>query len=139
MKETGRVVEVTGTQACIEVAPNKACKTCPACTICRPQGTVRYIEADNRVDAHVGDEVCIETSTKQSLVAILLVFGVPVALALVGLIAGTSLGNLPSMILGVIGFVAGLAVAKIFNSIFTRRHILPRVTEIKHHAKGLTL
>ena len=139
MTETGRVVEIIGTQARIEVAPNKACRTCPACTVCRPHGAVRHIEAENRVDAHVGDEVCIETSTTQSMVAILLVFGVPVVLALVGLIIGTSLGNLPSMILGVIGFAVGLAVAKIFNNIFTRKHLLPRVTEIKRFAKDLTL
>jgi len=139
VKEIGTVVEITGTQARIEVTPNKACRTCPACTVCRPQGTVRHIEADNRVDAHVGDEVCIETSTKQSLVAILLVFGVPVVLALVGLVVGASLGNLLSMILGVTGFIAGLVVAKIFNNIFTRKQLLPRVTEIRRHAKDLTL
>ncbi|KPK72975.1 hypothetical protein AMJ87_03060 [candidate division WOR_3 bacterium SM23_60] len=139
MKETGRVVEITDTQARIEVASNKACRTCPASLVCRPHGTVRYVEAENHVDAQVGDEVCFETSTRQSMTAIVLVFGVPVVLALIGLIVGATRGNLLSIILGVIGFATGLAVAKIVNNLFSPRHFLPRITEITRHAKDLTL
>ncbi len=139
MKETGRVVEVTDTQALIEVAPNKACRTCPASLVCRPQGTARYVDAENQVDAQVGDEVCFETSTRQSMTAIVFVFGVPVVLALIGLIVGATRGNLLSIILGVIGFAVGLAVAKIVNNFFSPRHLLPRITEITRHAKDLTL
>jgi positive regulator of sigma E activity len=107
--------------------------------MCQPQGTARYVEADNRLDARVGDDVCIEIPTIQSMIAMVLVFGVPVVLALIGLILGAFFGNVPSMLLGAIGFVAGLVIAKIINDVFARTYFLPRVVEIARQAKDLTL
>lgn len=138
MREQGRIIEIEGTRAKIQVEPSEACKTCPACNFCRPQGGVRIIEVDNQINADMGDEVRIETSAKQSIVALFLVFGAPVLLGLAGLLLGASLGDVLSVICGVIGFVLGLSCAKIFNNYYARRHFLPSITEVVHPAKDLT-
>lgn len=138
MREQGRIIDTDGTRAHVQIEPSEACKTCPACSFCRPRGGVQILEVENQIDAHIGDEVRIETSAQKSLVALFLVFGAPVLLGLAGLLLGASRGDVLSVIFGVIGFVLGLVCAKIFNNYYARRHFLPSITEVLHPAKDLT-
>lgn len=138
MREQGKIVDMEGTRAKVQIEPSEACKTCPACSFCRPHGGVRILEVENQINAHIGDEVRIETSAQKSMVAFFLVFGAPVLLGLAGLLLGAALGDVFSVICGIIGFVLGLVCAKIFNNYYARRHFLPSITEILHPAKDLT-
>jgi positive regulator of sigma E activity len=131
VREKGKVVEVTGSRAKIRLEPSEACKDCPSCNFCRPVGSVRIVEAENRIGAHVGDEVYIEISPRESLIAIFLFFGLPVLLGLLGLLIGIQYSEGHSIFFGVGAFAIGLIVAKLINNILGRRHrFLPHIVSI---------
>ncbi len=131
MREIGKVVEVSGARARIRLEPSEACKNCPSCNFCRPVGSTRIVEAENRIGAHVGDEVNIEISPQESLTAIFLFFGLPVLLGLIGLVIGMHYSEGHSIFLGIGAFVLGLIVAKLMNNILGRRHhFLPHVVSV---------
>jgi len=92
---------------------------------------VRIVEAENRIGAHVGDEVYIEISPRESLIAIFLFFGLPVLLGLLGLLIGIQYSEGHSIFFGVGAFAIGLIVAKLINNILGRRHrFLPHIVSI---------
>ena len=131
MKEKGTVIEATNRVAKVSLEPSASCGSCPAGHFCRPSGGIRIIEAENGVDAHVDDVVCVEIPAKSGLIAIFLLFGLPVLLALIGLLIGTSYSETFSIIFGIIGFVAGLVFAKILNNMLgAKQRLLPRIVEI---------
>ncbi len=136
MREKGKVVEMADFIAKISLEPSEACKDCPSCNFCRPSGSTRIIEVENRIGAQVGDEVFIEISHKKSLIAILLLFGVPVLLGLIGLVVGAHYSEGYSVFLGISGFVLGLILAKVINNIFRRTHKLsPHIVEVTRSKK----
>ena len=60
-----------------------------------------------------------------------LLFGLPVVLAVLGLVFGTQWGEKWSLVLGISGFVLGLIIAKIIDMLLVRKPLLlPRITEI---------
>ncbi len=131
MKEKGRIVEITGSVAKVSLEPGEACKDCPYGNMCRPTGDIRIIRVKNSIGAEVNDEVYIGISAKSELIAIFLLFGLPVILGLIGLLIGTRYSEIHSIILGLIGFALGLIIAKIINNIFNNRHkLLPHIIEI---------
>lgn len=131
MRERGKVVEVSGARARIRLEPSEACKDCPSCNFCRPVGSVRIVEAENRIGAHAGDEVYIEISPRESLTAIFLFFGLPVLLGLIGLLIGIQYSEVYSIFLGIGAFAVGLIVAKLINNIVSRRHqLLPHIVKV---------
>ena len=130
MKEKGKVIEITGFVARISLEPSEACKNSPSGYVCRPEGSVRIVEAENRIGANVGDEVYIETSPKVGLIAIFLLFGVPVILGLIGLLIGMRIGEIYSILCGIVGFAVGLLFAKIINNILGGRgKFLPHIVK----------
>ncbi len=131
MREKGRVIEVSNHIAKVSLEPNESCRNCPAGHFCRPSGGVRVIEVENRIEAHPEDVVHIEIPTKSGFMAMFLLFGVPVLLALVGLLIGARYSETFSIILGFGGFILGLVFAKILNNSLAARHkLLPRIVEI---------
>ncbi len=130
MKEKGKVIAISASLAKISLEPSEACKNCPACNVCRPAGSVRIVEAENEIGAKIGDEVYIETSSKIGLIAIFLLFGMPVILGLIGLLIGMRYGEIYSIFCGIAGFALGLLCAKIINNILGgRRKFLPHIVE----------
>ncbi|UCC12827.1 MAG: SoxR reducing system RseC family protein [candidate division WOR-3 bacterium] len=131
MQERGRVVELEGRMAKIAIEETGACNKCPAGGMCRPAGGKRYLEALNTVRAQVGDTVLFELSTGYSLLAIMLFFGLPVFLGLVGLIVTAGRGEIVTVIVGTAGFGFGLLIAKVVNDVLAaRRTLLPRIIEV---------
>ncbi len=131
MRERGKVVEVSGSRARISLVPSEACKDCPSCGFCRPAGSTRIIETENSVGAQVGDEVYIEISPRESLIAVFLFFGLPVLLGLIGLLIGIGYGEIYSVVLGIGAFAVGLILAKLINDILSRKQtFLPHIVEV---------
>jgi positive regulator of sigma E activity len=131
MQEHGRVVEHDDGTVKIVIEETEACKKCPACGMCRPAGGKRYIQALNQAGARVGDSVLFEISAPYSLFAIMLFFGLPVFLGLVGLIVSAGRGELVTIIIGSAGFAIGLLIAKVINDVLAaRRTLMPRVIEV---------
>ena len=136
MQERGRVVEVEGNMVKITVEETDACKKCPASGICRPAGGKRYITALNDTGAQVGDSVLFYVAAPYSLFAVMLFFGLPVFLGLVGLILTSARGEIVTVIVGSTGFALGLLIAKVVNDILAaRRALLPRVIKVLHRHK----
>lgn len=131
MREKGKVVELAGFVAKVSLEPSEACKDCPSCNLCRPAGDVRIVEVENKIGANVGDEVYIEISPKVGLIAVFLLFGLPVILGLVGLLVGNHYSEIHSVIFAIAGFALGLIFVKIINDILgTRRELLPYIVKI---------
>jgi positive regulator of sigma E activity len=130
MRETGSVIKIEGAIAKVSLVPSEVCKRCPACNFCRPAGGVRIIEVENRYDAHVGDEVYVEISPKIGLMAMFLLFGIPVILGLIGLVIGNLYSEIYSVVFGVVGFAGGLAFAKIINDFVSKHKFVPYIVEI---------
>lgn len=136
MQERGRVVEIEGIMAKIAIEETGACSKCPAGGMCRPAGGKRYLQALNNIQARVGDTVLFELSTRYSLLAIMLFFGLPVLLGLIGLIVTAGRGEILTVIVGTAGFGIGLLIAKVVNNVLAaRRTLLPRIIEVLHRDK----
>lgn len=137
MREKGQVTEITGSLAMVCLEPSDACKKCPSSDFCRPQGNVRIIEVKNTVDAKIGDCVYIETPPRAGLLAIFLLFCLPVVLGLIGILLGVKYGEIFSVIFGVAGFTIGLIFAKLINNILGHKHkLLPHIIEITERERA---
>jgi positive regulator of sigma E activity len=131
VRERGKVIEVSGSRARISLVPSEACKDCPSCGFCRPVGNTRIIETGNSVGAQIGDEVYIEISPRESLIAVFLFFGLPVLLGLIGLLIGIKYGEIHSVVLGIGAFAIGLILAKVINDILSHKQtFLPHIVEV---------
>ena len=82
MKQIGKVVEINADMAKIEVDKVSACDMCENAAHCVEKCKKVYATASNTVNAEVGDTVEIETETGMVLLNSVLVFLVPVLLAI---------------------------------------------------------
>ena len=88
------------------------------------------MEAGNRIGAKVGDEVLVETSAKQSMIAVFFLFVFPVLLGLSAMLI-TNRRGWYMVISGLVGFALGLMFAKIMDTYFRKRgKLLPNVVEV---------
>jgi positive regulator of sigma E activity len=133
MREMGTVIETTHYSARVLLQSCEMCKTCAAGYLCRPSGNDRIIEAENTIDAHIGDEVCIEISSRIGFLALFLLFGLPIILGVTGLCIGAQQSDTHALAYGIVGLVCGLIIAKIVNNILSKHQkLLPRIIEIVH-------
>ncbi|MEO0091829.1 MAG: SoxR reducing system RseC family protein [candidate division WOR-3 bacterium] len=123
MEEVGKIIEVKGTIAKIEITPTGGCAHCSQAKICNPLGNnKKVIELNNSIDAQVGDWVKIEIKEKHRVLSLLLVLGLPVMLFLIGVFLGKHLGgDKSSAILGGVGLALGFFVVKIINSYIIKK------------------
>jgi sigma-E factor negative regulatory protein RseC len=132
MRSIGRVIELLGSEATVCFEPGEACKKCDAGTLCHGAGSKHTVLVENPLGAQVGDNVCVEQSPRKALLSAFIVFGLPVLLAVLGLVVGARWAEAWSIILGITGFVIGLIIAKILDNMLVRKKLwLPRITEIR--------
>jgi len=149
MRETGTVIRLCGGRAAIRIespAP-EVCRSCRACQAIGPDrsGFVLWVDADDLAAHPVqeGDQVTIDVALPSPWRAILLVFVVPLAALLTGLVLGsqwtalqrwTGLGPQGAGLVG-----GGVLIALAFVVVwmgerrFEKRH-RPRVVEVKRPA-----
>ena len=131
MRRVGRVIALNESRATVCFEPGAACKKCDAGVLCHAAGSKHTILVENNEHAQVGDDVYVEQSSGRALLSAFLLFGLPVILAVLGLIIGTRWGETWSVICGISGFVLGLIVAKIINNLLARNSLfLPHITEV---------
>lgn len=92
MEEIGKVVELKGEMATVEMSAKGACDCCAARIICRPGGDKMYTEALNQAHAEVGQMVKVEMTPKSAVEAAVLLFIVPVGFLVLGLVVFRGLG-----------------------------------------------
>lgn len=123
MEETGKIVELNGNRAKIEINTSGGCAQCGQAHVCNPLGqNKKVIELKNTINAQVGDWVKIEIKEKNRIVSILVVFGIPIFLFLIGVIIGHQIsGDKMSAILGGLGLILAFLIAKIINNYLIKK------------------
>ncbi len=142
MQETGDVIQVRANRAAVQIRGQRT-ERCAGCTACRAlgeHGLVLWIETP---DLRVGDRVTVDVPLVSPWRALLLVFGVPLAAVVAGIVAGSEWAWLQAALglgadsaglaLGALGGLAAFAAAWLADRRFSRRH-RPRVLEIHRPA-----
>ncbi len=118
MRETGKVVSIASGRAQVEVAAKEECGHCSAHGVCNWTGTsVRKVLAVDRAGVKAGDLVEIEIGAGTGAQTNLLVFGIPVALMLGGVLLGGLVlrRDMWSAILAGVGLVLGFGIVKVID------------------------
>jgi len=132
MEETGKIIELIGTKAKIEITPSSLCGKCAQEKVCNPFGqNKKLIELNNTVNGQINDLVKIEIRAKSQVLTILLVFGLPALLFVIGVIIGQKIGGdkLATIFAG-IGLIIAYVIVKIINNrIANKGNELARIIE----------
>jgi len=90
--EIGKIVEINGDVASVELLENDHCHSCGAKMICRPGDTGRRIlKLRNTLNASVGNRILIEQSDKNQLKLAFMQYGFPLLGFLITIIIASSL------------------------------------------------
>ena len=131
MRRKGKVIAVEGSKATVCFEAGESCTKCEARNYCQTAGSTQSVIVENDIGASIGDEVYVEQTPGVGLAAASILFGIPVILALIGMILGSRWSEIRALLLAVVFFAAGLIIVKIVNNIIARRSaFLPRITEI---------
>jgi sigma-E factor negative regulatory protein RseC len=97
LRETGRVIEVSGTMVKVVVTRHSSCESCGACGIgAKPE--IDFL-LKNDIGAQVGDRVVIEIRSNALFKAAFLVYTIPLAALIIGFLLGQRIGALQGMAL----------------------------------------
>jgi len=102
----GRVVDVKGSRAWVEIHREEACARCQSASLCHAlggRGALR-VEAENAVGARLGQKVELFTSRSFGLLAAFFVYFVPAILFVGGVVIGAELLAWPAWGSGLLGF-----------------------------------
>ncbi len=94
MIEKGRVVEIRGNIAKVELDPNDKCSGCPASGICELVGGdsgKRFMEVEKKSEIKVGDKVKIEIKSGYFLKGTIFLFLIPAVSFIIGAAVGQTL------------------------------------------------
>ncbi len=131
MRRKGRVIATRHSQATVCFEPGKTCEKCDARQLCQGKGSRQTIVAQNQAGARVDDEVDVEQSPGVGLISAFLLFGLPVLLAVFGLVLGLRWGESIAILIGISSFVLGLVIAKLINNFLARKALfLPKIVNI---------
>lgn len=108
MNQTGRVVSLNGDMATVQIQRVTSCgDNCASCKGgCSP--TQMFVEAENSVNASVGQYVKLKTETKTVMKAAFLVYIVPLLGLVIGIFLGIALGDSVGYSNEIVGIVMGL-------------------------------
>ena len=122
-ESVGTVVKVRKSTAYIERIKSDACGGCKACILGR-EGNKLVLPANNEVCAKVGDKVSFTLPPPRPILAIVMLFILPLTLMICALIIPLSLGvsEINSILLSIGGAVVGFAIVLLFDKlIFSRK------------------
>ncbi len=91
MEEKGRIIEVEGSLARVEIERKSACGTCRACTL--GMGNTMITEAENPLGAKIGQRVRLEISSWEVLKGAFLIYILPLLFLILGLVLGITITN----------------------------------------------
>ncbi|MBN2414702.1 SoxR reducing system RseC family protein [bacterium] len=121
MRETGRIREIKGSRAVVELSFTGGCASCSLSGICKTDGAGRrQLDLDaGQLSLEPGDSVEIETAPRSLLTAAFLVFIFPLALSFIAYMLVTRLGGSGGLALA--GFFAAFALALLTVSFIDRK------------------
>lgn len=121
MQQSGLIVHIQDDKATVRFTRSKSCAHCGACI--RFGDNEMQVEVENTLHAQAGDRVCVELHAKSFVQASFLAYIVPLALLLLGVGLGSSLGG------DLLGVVCGLGGALI--AFFILKGLEPRIARNK--------
>ena len=133
MEEVGKVVDIFGELATVEIEPKGACGHCAARTVCHPAADKMYTGAINERDAKVGETVRIEMNPGTTILSAFLLFFLPIIAFGIGFaIFSLITENDNISVLGGIGLsvIYFLFLGKLNQKLSRGRKYKPIVTEI---------
>lgn len=89
MEEVGIVKELHGIKAVVAVSRRSSCGSCPGSSLCETMGDGEtVVEADNPVEAGVGETVKVVFRSSSYLKGTLLLYGLPSLMLIAGAVLG---------------------------------------------------
>lgn len=127
MIEVGRVTEVKGRRALVEIKPTPLCGDCQKRSGCAIfQDGIKVIEAHNIVGAKTGQVVKVAFQPWEELLSAVLLFGLPVLFLLLGVILGLAT-RLP-VFFGLCGLFISLLILRLINNLINKKGaLLPKI------------
>ena len=144
MEEMGRVVEIQGHKAKVQMKRHASCSQCGACGM--GDSPMIEIEVENSIDAQPGQYVIIQMKNSSVLQAAFWVYGLPLVALLLGYAAGAGAARRWGFLLeetsGVIAGFAALAltfaaIRRVDRRLVNARRYLPMMIGLASTAKGL--
>lgn len=123
--ETGRVIKVEAGKAIIEIEKHSACGNCKAACACMETG-LRQIEAADPIGVKLFQTVEISIPDEAAFQASMVLFGIPLAALLAGIVIGNYIGvrieieNVCEMLGGVFGLGLSFFIIRAYNNRFKK-------------------
>ena len=131
MKQFGTVVETDGKMARVECDRQSACDMCENAEHCVEKCKKVYTNALNTLGAETGDSVEIETETSRVLVSALIVFLLPVLLAIgANFIANRMFGEGVSVLITFAVLVGSVVLFSFLLNRRAKRRVVSRIVRI---------
>jgi len=138
VREAGKVIELKGNNAVVELTRSEACKTCGICHM-GAEPKKMLTEALNLAHAEIGDSILIELEPKRTLIASFTVYILPLVFLVSGYLLGSFLSSnllqqqfaeAGGIIIGFIGFITSyLLIRKIDEHISMIAEFQPVITK----------
>jgi sigma-E factor negative regulatory protein RseC len=142
IEEVGTVVELKGKLVAVVMCTKSSlCENCATNGNCAlgDDDKSRLIEVQNALNAQVGEQVRIATTTKSFLQSSFLLYIVPLIALVVGAIVGKLVGegvstgldpNLLSAVFGVFFMAGSFVILRVGSSVLTKENYMPKIIEI---------
>lgn len=129
-EHVGKVVRLGKETATVEIVRSAACEGCKACVFASKKRM--KIPASNTVGAVVGDSVVLTPPPAKPMLAYLILFGVPLALLIVGLLVPVAFTDKePYYFIGAaIGLLVGLAIVLALDRLYYSKKYLSKIVKI---------
>ncbi|VDN46381.1 conserved protein of unknown function [Petrocella atlantisensis] len=127
MAEIGQVTEVVGNLVSVKLQRHDACDHCNAC-MAGVETEEMILEAENLCQADVGDLVDISLEESNFLLAVIIMYIIPLFGLLIGLGAGYVIGNQLSVNVEIMSLLFGFAFLAI-------TFLIIRKNEVKFHTR----
>lgn len=129
LSAVGTIEQVNDGKAMVVFKRSKACGDCHACASFGDGRSV--IELENTLGAKVGDRVRIELHSGAVFKASLILYGIPLAALLAGVLIGSRISDLAAALLGICAAAAALAAIRLLEPrIRKKRTFAPRMLEL---------
>jgi sigma-E factor negative regulatory protein RseC len=142
IEEVGTVVELKSKLVAVVMCTKSSlCENCATNGNCAlgDDGNTRLVEVQNPVNAEVGEQVRIATTTKSFLQSSFLLYIVPLIALVVGAITGKLVGenvstgldpNLLSAVFGVFFMAGSFVILRVGSSVLNKESYMPKIIEI---------
>ena len=134
LRTIATVTEINGDTAVVRFKRSKACGDCHACV---SFGTDEAgTELKNTLGAKVGDRVAVELHSGSVFTASLILYGIPLAALLAGVLIGSRISDTAAALIGIGAAVIALVGIRLFEPRFRKLGKFdPRMTEIVGRAE----